>query len=70
MNIKLMLNDENIEEIIGYLNDHPHETQKLIDMFAEEFFKVLVNPRTVKKLSGFYKAMNKEINRKYWDKEK
>ena len=70
MEIKLLLNEENIAHIIQYLNTHPHETKRLIQTFSDKLFDTLLDPTMVKKLSGFYKAMNKEINRKYWDSER
>jgi len=70
MDIKLMLNEENIALIIQYLNDHPHETKRLMNIFVDNLFDTMTSPATIRKLSGFYKAMNQETNRKYWDLER
>jgi len=70
MDIKLMLNEQSIDDILEYIRKHPQESRALINSFANEFFNLITNPQTVKKAAGFYKAMNKEINRKYWDQER
>ena len=69
MDIKLMLNEENIDLIVKYLADHPNETKALLNTVTDQLFEILVSPKTIRKGAGFYKALNKEINRKYWDNQ-
>ena len=65
MELKLLLTDENIEQILNYLQSHPAETKKLIKAFGDELYNVLMSKRFLRKAAGYYQALNSAINNNY-----
>lgn len=61
--MKITLDEESIDNIVKYINEHPEEINKIMETFATKAIDILMKDEVLEKGADLYKMIKRAIQR-------